>query len=203
MTFRGSVSEGNRPRVFGLLSILALALSLSIVPARAQTSTAGTVAGQVTDATQAAIPGAAVKLFDPRTNAAMTTVTNDVGRYVFPSVPPGIYDLTFTKDGFSTYEVRSQAVDVGLALTVNAPMKVGTTATTVEVTASTGAELQTMNATVGNTLNGEALYELPNMGRDVTSFAVLQPATVRAARMPELRPVASRISTPTSSTAPM
>ena len=34
-----------------------------------------------------------------------------------------------------------------------------------------------MNATVGNTLSGESLLVLPNLGRDVTSMAVLQPAT--------------------------
>ena len=34
-----------------------------------------------------------------------------------------------------------------------------------------------MNATVGNSLNGQALLLLPNLGRDVTSMAVLQPAT--------------------------
>jgi hypothetical protein len=56
-------------------------------------------------------------------------------------------------------------------------LKIGSTSTTVEVAASIGAELQTMNATVGNTLSGESLLKLPNLGRDVTSMAVLQPAT--------------------------
>jgi len=45
----------------------------------------------------------------------------------------------------------------------------------VEVTATTGAELQTTNATVGNTLDSKQLDLLPNLGRDVASLAVLQP----------------------------
>jgi hypothetical protein len=92
-------------------------------------------------------------------------------------VNPGTYNISFTKQGFSTYEVNTQAVEIGMVLTLNAKLKIGTTSTTVEVTASTGAELQTMNATVGNTLNGQSLMLLPNLGRDVTSMAVLQPGT--------------------------
>ncbi len=62
-------------------------------------------------------------------------------------------------------------------LTLNATLKVGSSATTVEVTATAGAELQTMNATVGNTLSNQSLLVLPNLGRDATSMAVLQPGT--------------------------
>ncbi|HKA00271.1 MAG TPA: hypothetical protein VKE70_27360, partial [Candidatus Solibacter sp.] len=43
--------------------------------------------------------------------------------------------------------------------------------------ASATAELQTTNATVGNTLTSESLMKLPNMGRDVSTLAVLQPGT--------------------------
>ncbi len=82
-----------------------------------------------------------------------------------------------SKQGFSTYEVNKQVVEISTVLTINANLKVGSTATTVEVSASAGAQLQTMNATVGGSLNGQALLLLPNLGRDVTSMAVLQPAT--------------------------
>jgi hypothetical protein len=156
---------------------LCLCLLALGTPAWSQSSTAGTVSGQVVDEQNAAVPGTEVKVIDVSTNAAQTTISNDAGRYVFSQVPPGTYNVTFTKQGFSTYEVNGQAVEVGQVLTLNAKLKVGSTATTVEVTASSGAELQTMNATVGNTLNGSALLLLPNMGRDVTSLSVLQPAT--------------------------
>src|ERR1039458_3125093 len=84
--------------------------------------------------------------------------------------------LSFGKEGFTSYRVDSQQVDIGQSLTLNATLKVGSTAETVEVSASAGAQLQTMNATVGNTLSGQTLMMLPNMGRDVTALAVLQPA---------------------------
>ncbi len=163
-------------RFFRLLTFSFLSMALASA-ALAQTSTVGTVIGQVTDEQHAVVPGANVKLVDTATNAAQNSVTNSDGRYAFSSVNPGNYNLTFTKDGFATYQVNSQNVQIGQSLTINATLKVGSTATTVEVTAAAGAELQTMNATVGNTLTGTSLLLLPNMGRDVTSIAVLQPAT--------------------------
>ena len=128
------------------------------------------------DESNAAIPGADVKLTDTSTNTLQSTISNSDGRFVFSSVPPGTYDITFTKEGFTTYDIKSQVVEIGEVLTLNAKLKVGSTTTTVEVSASIGAELQTMNATVGNTLNKTALMVLPSLGRDVTSMAVLQPA---------------------------
>jgi hypothetical protein len=161
----------------GLLTIFALVLGLAAVPAKAQSSIAGTVAGQVTDASGAAVPGAAIKLVDLGTGAAFASISNDAGRYDFPTVPPGKYDITFTKEGFSTYDIKSQNVEVGTVLTLNVSLKVGSTSTTVEVSATVGAELQTMNATVGNTLSQTSIMVLPNLGRDATSMAVLQPGT--------------------------
>ena len=45
---------------------------------------------------------------------------------------------------------------------------------TVEVTA-TNASLETASATVGNTLTGLPLDNLPGLGRDVSTFVTLQP----------------------------
>ena len=135
------------------------------------------VAGLVTDPSQAAIPGADVRLVEPATSTVITTKTNDVGRYVFSNVPSGTYTATVTRDGFSTYKVDALKVDIGTAVNLNAVLQVGSTATTVEVTAAAGVELQTANAAVGTSLTGDTLQSLPNMGRDVSTLAVLQPGT--------------------------
>src|SRR5580698_4746230 len=89
----------NGPPLLGLLTIFALAFGLSAVPAKAQSSIAGTVTGQVTDASGAAVPGASIKLLDLGSGAAFASITNDTGRYTFPTVPPGKYDITFVKEG--------------------------------------------------------------------------------------------------------
>ena len=154
--------------------LIALALLLT-VPVYSQTGATGTITGQVVDQQNAAVPGAEVKLLDIATNSAQTTLTNETGRYIFASVSPGVYNLTITKEGFSVYRLAKQSVQVGLTLTINANLSVGATTTTVEVSAVAGAELQTMNATVGQTISGVQLSALPSLGRDANALFVLQP----------------------------
>ncbi len=143
-------------------------------PARAQSAATGAVSGQVKDAQGGTIPGADVKLTDTDTKSPRTTSTNEAGRYSFNSIPPGTYDLAVSKPGFTLAEVKAQKVEVGQGLTLDVELAIGATTTTVEVTASAGAELQTINATVGSTLSGDSLLLLPNLGRDATSLATLQ-----------------------------
>jgi hypothetical protein len=136
------------------------------------------MAGQVVDEQNAAVAGASVKITDTATSITLSTITNDSGRYVVSNITPGTYNISISKAGFSTYEVNGQAVDVGVSLALNAKMRVGTTATTIEVTATVGAELQTANATVGTTMSGQQLLDLPNLGRDVTTLSTLQPGVM-------------------------
>jgi len=146
----------------------------SVLPAWAQSVDTGTVAGTVSDPTGAVVAGAAVKLTDTSTGTSRTTVTNDAGRYILPNVTPGKYDITFAKPGFSTTKAIGQVVTVGLTVTVNITLKVGAATVQVEVTA-VGNELQTMDATVGQTITGNDLDSLPGLGRDVSTFVTLQP----------------------------
>ena len=141
--------------------------------ALAQSAT-GNISGQVTDQQNAAVVGAEVRLIEPQTNSARSTTTNEVGRYSFPSVPPGIYDVTVSKQGFSQARLAGQTVEVGLSLTVNVALQIGATTTTVEVQASAGAELQVLNSTVGSTISGQSMMLLPNLGRDASTLSVLQ-----------------------------
>src|SRR5207244_2914041 len=146
----------------------------SALPMWAQSSATGTVAGTVSDQSGAVVSGAAVTLTDVATNTSRSTTTNDVGRYIFVSVPPGNYNIAITKQGFANTKIPGVSVKVGTASTINASLQVGGSAVEVEVKA-TGVELQTMNATVGNTVTGVALNSLPSLGRDVSTFVTLQP----------------------------
>jgi hypothetical protein len=145
----------------------------SALPAWAQSTDTGTVVGTVTDPTGAVVAGVAVTLTDISTNISRSTVTNESGRYALVTVTPGTYNLTFAKQGFSTTKVNRQQVTVGLPVTQNISLQVGTAAVQVDVTA-TGNELQTMDATVGQTITGNALDSLPGLGRDVSTFVTLQ-----------------------------
>jgi hypothetical protein len=146
----------------------------SALPTWGQSTSTGTVAGSITDPTGAVVAGAAVTLTDIATSTQRTTTSNATGRYILVDVNPGMYNVTITKAGFTTTKVGNQEVKVGASLTLDLSLQVGGSSVVVEVQA-TGTELQTMNATVGNTLTSIALDNLPSLGRDVNTFIELQP----------------------------
>jgi hypothetical protein len=150
---------------------------LAVVPSAlfAQTAGTGQVAGTVTDPSGGAIVGATVTLTDTSTNTTRTAVTNDTGRYILVDIRSGSYNMTVSKTGFRISKLVDQQVSVGNTLTLNVTLEIGSVAETVEVTVTAGAELQTMNATVGNTISGVTLSSLPAIGGDVSTFVALQP----------------------------
>ena len=158
------------------VSNLAVLLALSCPPAIwAQTSSSGTVSGEVTDKQGAKVPGVEIELFDPTTNISIKTATNEAGRFIVPNVEPRKYRITFTKAGFSTRRIDAEDVQVGQITSINEVLEIGTLSTVVEVTESPGAELQTVNATVGTTVSGPTLTYLPIFGSDASSLAIYQP----------------------------
>ena len=165
LSFRGPV----------LLFTLALLLALSSISAWAQSASSGTLSGQVVDQQGSVIPGVDISITDPSTNIRLKTSTNDSGRYIFVNVTPAVYNLSFTKSGFSTRKVNKVEIQVGQSAAVNATMEVGAVSSVVEVTGSTGAELQTINATIGTTVSGQALLNLPTLGNDASALAIYQP----------------------------
>jgi Carboxypeptidase regulatory-like domain len=143
--------------------------------ASAQAISTGTVVGIVADQTGAVIPGADITLTDTSTRSSRKTVANATGQYVFVSVAPGVYTVSASRQGFSTIVIRNQTVSVGTQTTADFKMPIGAQTNTVEVDANNGSDLQTLNATVGSTVEPEAINSLPAIGRDVSTFATLQP----------------------------
>ncbi|MFZ0993870.1 MAG: carboxypeptidase regulatory-like domain-containing protein, partial [Candidatus Sulfotelmatobacter sp.] len=144
------------------------------LPLWSQSASSGTVSGVVADQSNAVVAGATITLTDTATNISRTANSNATGRYFFADVTPGTYSLTVAKAGFATTKTENQIVQVGVNLTVNLALQVGGANVVVEVS-SVGNELQTMNATVGNTINSVTIDNLPSLGRDVSTFVELQP----------------------------
>ena len=147
---------------------------LNVGHAFGQGTSAGTVVGTVTDATGAIIPGTIITLTEVTTKTTRKTVSNESGQFVVVGVSPGIYDISATNAGFSTNVISGVVVSVGTQTTANFKMTVGSQATTVEVQAS-NIDLQTMNASTGTTVDPAMVDSLPAVGRDVATFATMQP----------------------------
>ncbi len=113
-----------------------VALSLSIATAYAQSQNAS-LAGQITDPSGAFIPNAKVTVTSTERALHSDIATDVSGRYAFPNLTPGTYDLSVTAAGFRTYVQRGIVLLANQSQRVDAGLVVGDASTQVEVTAET------------------------------------------------------------------
>lgn len=164
-----------RPSLTAVALCFALALVPFTSPLFAQTSTAGTVVGSVTDPQGAVVPGAEVKLRNNGTNETAVRTSNDTGGFIFPNVAPGTYTVSVTAKGFRTTNIPNLAVDANKSSNVPVQLSVGGANEVVEVQASTATELQTTDAQIGNVITTDSVQKLPSLQRNVTELMNLQP----------------------------
>lgn len=170
-------SQGLGPRTAAALAV-ALALAIgSSVPLAAQTATTGVVLGKVTDPQGALVAGADVSLTDTATNLVRTQRTNDEGHFTFASVMPGAYTLKVTAQGFRTAELKTVTVEVNRSFTADIALEVGDVASTVDVTAAAGTELQKIDAQLSNALDTKMMRSLPLVARGALELLSFQPTT--------------------------
>jgi hypothetical protein len=120
----------------------------------------GSVVGNVTDPSHAAVPSATVTITNKQTNLSRETLTNDTGGYSFPSVPAGTYDVKVSREGFATFTQSNVQVTINNVTRIDAVMKVGNVAETVTITAES-ALLQTERAEVRAEVSHRQLTNLP------------------------------------------
>lgn len=144
--------------------------------AQAQVST-GTISGTVKDSSGAALPGANVVILNQDTGISRTLQTDQGGQYSAPSLNPGNYRVTGTRDGFQT-EVRTGVVlTVGQEAIVDLSLPVGTVTETVTVTG--GAPLvETTSASLGYLVDETTIRALPLNGRSWDQLALIQPGVI-------------------------
>ncbi len=138
----------------------------------------GSIVGNVTDSSGAAVPGASVKLTQTETNLAREIITNATGSYVYNDAPAGTYQITISKEGFQVFTTRNVTVQNNTATRVDASLNVGAASQTVEVTAQAAA-LQTDRADVHTDTTSAALEAIPVSNRSYQSLMVLTPGVTQ------------------------
>ena len=145
------------------------ALSIILFPVKAfpQGETTSAIVGQVTDATNAAIPGATVTITNRETALQRSAKTDDEGRFNLPQLKPDTYSVRVEAAGFASQQNDHVLAALGQKQTVNFTLKVAKSNQTIEIS-SEAPILNPENANTSTTLNAHELENLPNPGGDLT-----------------------------------
>ena len=134
----------------------------------------GTVSGELSDSTGALVQGANVVLTDQQKGFAFKTTSDSSGRYLFRSIPPGVYTVTADVKGFEKIMSPPFKVDINENRTANLTLKVAGASQTVEVGARAQA-IQTEDAETGQVVNRRFINDLPLIDRNVIALVNLAP----------------------------
>jgi carboxypeptidase family protein len=154
---------------FAIYGLTLAAFCLIFFPAEtlAQGETTSAIIGQVTDATNAAIPGATVTITNREFGLQRSAKTDDEGRFNFPQLKPGTYSLRVEAKGFDPQQNDNVLSGLGQKQTVNLTLKVSKSNQTIEVS-DTALLVNPENPNTSTNLNAAALENLPNPGGDLT-----------------------------------
>src|SRR5437868_3965732 len=135
------------------------------------------ISGTVKDQSGAVLPGVEIAATQTDTGSMRTTVTNETGAFVLPSLPLGPYRVEAALPGFRTFVQTGIVLQVDGSAAINAVLQVGQVAETVEVQAN-AAQVETRNVGVAQVIETQRILELPLDGRQVENLITLSGAAV-------------------------
>ncbi len=142
------------------------------INAAAQTSS--TITGEIRDTNGAALNSVKVTANHLDTGLSRTTTSGDEGRFVFPGMPVGVYELHAELTGFEPLVFPNVRLTVNDTTSVALVMKV--LAVNANVTVNSGEALvNTQTAELSYLVGEQAIRDLPLNGRNYTDLALLQP----------------------------
>ena len=166
----------SHPSWFSVLGMCLLAVAALTAPwlASAQTAT-GTITGIVSDPAGLAIVDAKIVVRNTDTGSESPYATNTAGIYVAPYLQPGNYQITASKEGFTTVLEKNVAVHVGDRLTIDLQLPIQGGRTSVTVTEETPI-LETEKTENAQTVTQNQVEGLPIAARRWENFTLLTPA---------------------------
>ena len=153
--------------------VVLLAMGVASRAAAQETVNLASVSGRVVDSQGGVVPGARVTARQIDTNIAAEAVTDSDGRFRFPYLRVGVYEVSVSLDGFSPF-VRRLTLTVGSAFELPVTLSVGSVQDNVTVSAS-AIILEAARSQVAGTVSQLEVQELPMNGRNFLDLALLIP----------------------------
>src|ERR1700722_10185716 len=163
----------SRSKLLLRLSIF-LTFSQPILSALAQNAQ---ITGTVTDPSKAVIPNASIEIVEGATQVKWNTISNGDGRYVAPSLEPGVYQITVQAQNFETQLVQDLLLNVASKVSLDFVLHPGAVSQSVIVHDS-GININTTDASVSTVIDRRFVENLPLNGRSFQSLMTLAPGVL-------------------------
>ena len=149
----------------------------------------GSIVGNVSDSTDAAVAGALVTIKNKETGQSRETTTNESGGYAFPDVASGGYDVRIAKEGFTAMTRTDVPVTINNTSRVNITLQVRR----VRIGAGLGADWRSTDRSFGSTIGGDEQDSRKPSGpaRTQLSATVSHASGIRASGKCAFHPVKS------------
>ena len=149
-------------------------LTLGVLCAAAQESIQyGSISGRVQDATGAVVQGAKVASRQKATNISSAVLTDKDGRFRFPYLSVGEYEIVVQQPGFAQ---ATRNVNVTMGSAFELPIGLNVAASQNEVTVSGQADLlEAARTQIAGTVSQTEVANLPLNGRNFLDLALLVP----------------------------
>jgi hypothetical protein len=168
----------SQPRIRLAACLLAIAGLVMVAQHSRGQATTGQISGQVTDPNGAVIVSATITITDEDKGVSFSGRTDGAGNYTVVSIPPGAYSVSASAPGFAESKFTHVVLAIDQQLALHFKLKVGSAATSVEVSDAEPL-LQTQSSEVGTVISGNAITDLPLLGRDFASLTFLVPGVTQ------------------------
>ncbi|HVT48983.1 MAG TPA: TonB-dependent receptor [Vicinamibacterales bacterium] len=159
--------------LIGIATLLSVSLVLGApAPAAAQSPT-GTISGRVADTNGGVLPGVTATLSSPALQGTQIAVTTEHGDYIFSLLPPGVYTVRFTLNGFEPLEKQTR---LGATESVDLDATLQTARVTENITVSADADTFVDTVQVATNLKLSDIDVLPVTTRTIGAYLNLTPS---------------------------
>ena len=155
-----------------VLSVWCVSVSANTLSAQ-ETINYGSISGRVTDPQGAVVPGATAIARQSETNISRETLTDGEGRFRFPYLRVGHYEITVRLNGFRD---ASRVVNVTVGSAFEVPVQMSLAGLDASVTVSAEATvLEGARSQIAGTVSQAEVQSLPLNGRNFLDLALLVP----------------------------
>jgi hypothetical protein len=177
MERKASLTKSLFSCLYSMVALLAVLLMASAGSRLLAQSDAGSITGTVTDVSGALIPGAVVTATNNDNGLKLSAESDSSGAFAILAVPRGNYTVEATASGF---QVQSAKIVVVVATTQTVVFKLSPAGASITVQVTAAAPLiNNSDGTIGATIQGKQVTNLPLNGRNFSQLALLTPGVTR------------------------